>query len=165
MRKLILGLLIFGLTSQLNAQIGGELETIEITANYKYLNAVDSKEVPVPIKMLEMKVAEFDLTKAEFYVDDYDLYRVQFFIPEGKILAAYDKDGNVIRTAERFENFKLPEMVKLAITEHYPGWKVESDVYKVHYYDGDSKRVWKVLLSKGEKKKRVKLDGYGKFLK
>ncbi|MBT8271575.1 MAG: nicotinate-nucleotide adenylyltransferase [Flavobacteriaceae bacterium] len=165
MRKLILGLLIFGLTSQLNAQVI-ELEAVELTAvNYKYLNAVDSKEVPVPVKMLQQKVAEFDLKNAEFYTDEYDLYEVRFFIPEGKILAAYNKDGVIIRTAERFKNVKLPEMVRFAVADRYPGWEIEKDVYRVDYYDGDSNRQWKVVLTKGDKKKRVKLDGYGKFLK
>ncbi len=164
MKKLILGLLIFGLTSQISAQVV-ELETIELTAvNYKYLNAVDSKEVPVPVKVLEEKVAEFDLTNAEFYVDEYDLYQVSFFIPQGKILAAYDKDGKVIRTVERFTDIKLPEMVRMAIFERFPGWTVEKDVYKVNYHDGKSSRIWKVLLTNGEKKIRVKLDGYGNFL-
>ena len=165
MRKLILGLLIFGLTSQLNAQVI-ELEAVELYAtNYKYLNAVDSKEVPVPVKMLQQKVAEFDLKSAEFYTDEYDLYEVRFFIPEGKILAAYDKEGNILRTAERFTNVKLPEMVRYAIAERYPGWAIQKDVYKVNYYDGESKRQWKVVLKKGDEKKRLKLDGYVKFLK
>ena len=164
MKKLILGLLIFGLASQVNSQVI-ELETIELTAvNYKYLNAVDSKEVPVPVRMLEKKVAEFDLKNAEFYTDEYDLYHVQFYIPEGKILAAYDKDGKIIRTVERFKDVKLPEMVRLAIVERFPGWAVAKDVYQVKYHDGDSRRIWKVVLTNGDKKMRVKLDGYGKFL-
>ncbi|NNF82244.1 MAG: nicotinate-nucleotide adenylyltransferase [Flavobacteriaceae bacterium] len=163
MKKLILGLLIFGLTSQLNAQIE-QLETVELTFNYKYLNAVDSKEVPVPVKLLEEKVAEYDLKSAEFYIDDYNLYQVRFYIPEGMILASFNKDGEVVRTAEKFKNVKLPPMVAAAVAAKYPGWTVYKDVYKVDYFDGDSTRRWFVNLEKGKKKLRVKLDGYGKFL-
>ena len=164
MKKLILGLLIFGLTSQVYAQIEEKLDPVELTFNYKYLNAVDSKEVPVPVKLLQEKVAEFNLKDAEFYIDEFSLYQVRFYIPEGMILASYDKDGKVIRTAEKFKNVKLPAMVASAVAAKYPGWTVYKDVYKVDYYDGDSTRRWFVNLEKGKKKLRVKLDGYGKFL-
>ncbi|MBT8254564.1 MAG: nicotinate-nucleotide adenylyltransferase, partial [Bacteroidia bacterium] len=75
-----------------------------------------------------------------------------------------DKEGKVIRTVERFENVKLPAMVSLAITERFPGWTIKKDVYRVNYYDGDSTREYKVILTKGDETRRVKLDGYGKFL-
>ena len=164
MKKLILGLLIFGLASQVNAQVE-ELEAVELTAvNYKYLNAVDSKEVPVPVRMLQQKVAEFDLQNADFYFDDYDLYQVRFFIPDGMILAAFNKKGEVIRTAEKFTNVKLPDAVATAVADKYPGWTIYKDVYKVDYFDGDSTIRWFVNLERGKKKLRVKLDGYGKFL-
>lgn len=163
MKKLILGLLIFGLTSQVYSQIV-ELDEVVITAtNYKYLNAVDNTEAAVPVKMLERQVAKFDLKKADFYLDEYDFYNVTFFIPEGKILVAYDKEGNVLRTVEKFKDIKLPMDIRTAIEKRFPGWVVKKDVYRVTYNDGKSKRQYKVVLENGDKTMRVKLDGDGNF--
>ena len=164
MKKLILGLLIFGLASQMNAQVIELDEIVVVATNYKYLNAIDNSDAPVPVKMLERKVAKFDLTEAEFYMDEYDYYQVKFFIPEGKILAAYDKNGNVIRTVEKFKNVKLPMAVNEAIKERFPNWKVKKDVYSVTYYDGRSTMEYKVVLVNGDKTMRVKLDNKGTFL-
>ena len=109
MKKFIVGLLVLGLTSPLLAQVPKveELSEVVVTAvNYKYLNATDSKEVAIPVQMLERKVAAFNLEDAEFYQDDSDFYYVSFYIPEGKIVAAYNPDGEILRTIERFEDVK-----------------------------------------------------------
>ena len=164
MKKLIFGLMIFGLASQINAQIIQLDEVVIVATNYKYLNAVDNVEAPVSVKLLEREVAKFDLKNSEFYLDEYDLYQVRFFIPDGKILAAYDKDGKVIRTVEKFKNVKLPSAVDMAIKERFPKWKVKKDVYLVNYNDGNSTRVYKVVLTNGDKTMRVKLDPMGKYL-
>ena len=164
MKKLILGLLVIGLTSQINAQII-ELDEVKITAvNYKYLSAVDSKDVAIPVKLLEEKVALFDLKNAEFYLDEYDLYQVKFFIPDGTILAVYDGDGKIIRTVERFKNVKLPNNVRMAVTEKYPNWSFKKDVYRVTYNDGKSTKEYKIVLTNGDKTIRVKLNDEGDFL-
>lgn len=164
MKKLIIGLMIFGLTSQVFSQII-ELDEVIITAvNYKYMNAVDSDDVPIPVKYLEEKVASFDLKNAEFYSDEYELYNVQFYIPDGKILVAYDQNGKVIRTIEKFKNVKLPEVVRLAVLERFPNWAISSDVYRVSYNDGKTKKEYKVVLKNGEEKLRVKLNAEGDFL-
>ncbi len=164
MKKLILGLLVFGLLGQVQAQIIELDQVVILATNYKYLNAVDNSEAPVPVKLLERAVAKFDLTEAEFYFDEYDYYQVKFFIPDGKILAAFDKDGNVIRTVEKFKNVKLPEKVDLAIKDRFPEWKVKKDVYLVHYAKGKSKMEYKVVLVNGDKTLRVKLMPDGTFL-
>lgn len=157
-------MLVIGLTSQINAQVI-ELSEIEITAvNYKYLSAVDSKDVAIPVKALEEKVAMFDLKNAEFYVDEYDFYQVKFYIPDGMILASYDGDGKVIRTVERFKNVRLPNDVRMAIMEKYPNWSFRKDVYRVTYNDEKSTKEYKVVLMNGDKTMRVKLTDEGKFL-
>lgn len=164
MKKIILGLLIFGFTSQVYSQVV-ELEKVVITAtNYKYLNAVDNSEAAVPVKMLERQVAKYDPTKADIYLDEYDLYKVYFFIPDGKILVAYDKDGKVLRTIEKFKNVKLPMEVRNAVVKRFPGWEIKKDVYRVTYNEGKTTKEYKVVLTNGEKTLRVKLDGNGEFL-
>jgi len=169
MKKILLGLFIFGLTTQAFAQIIKTEKLSEVTVyatNYKYLNNVNTQEVAsIPVELLERKVAAFDVTSSDFYQDDYDLYNITFFIPEGKILAAYDKDGKLLRTAEKFKGINLPMQVKEAVLDRFPEWTITKDVYLVNYHHnkGVSKK-YKLKLENGDKTLRVKMDETGKFL-
>lgn len=169
MKKLLLGLLAIGLTIPMYAQIIKTEELSEVTVyatNYKYLNNLNTmEEASLPVKMLQQKVAAFNVKDSEFYQDDYDLYQVNFFIPEGKILAAYDKDGKLLRTAEKFRDINLPMAVKNAILERFPNWTVTKDVYLVNYTDGrGANKTYKVKLKNGDETLRVKLNEKGEFL-
>ncbi len=175
MKKLILGLFFigittqFGLTTQTFSQVisDGMLPEIEVYAlNYKYLNSIDNAEAPVPVKLLERKVANFDVTEAEFYRDDYDFYNVSFYIPEGKIVAAYDKKGKLLRTIEKFKNIKVPKSVTKSVAKRFPGWIIYEDVYKVSYHknSGVTKQEYKLTLENGDKRLKVKIDPKGNFL-
>jgi hypothetical protein len=169
MKKLLLGLLCIGLTSPAMAQIIKTEELSEVivyATNYKYLNSLASEEpAAIPVQMLERKVAAFNLEESEYYQDDYDYYQIRFYIPDGKILAAYDKDGKILRTIEKFENVKLPESVSNAILDRFPGWTVSKDVYLVRYHkDKGVTKTYKVTLVNEDKKLKLKLDDKGNFL-
>ena len=168
MKKLLIGLLALGLTTQFYAQVieDGMLPEVLVRAtNYKYLNAVDNTEAAVPVQLLEKMVAQFDIKSSEFYEDGSDFYRVYFYIPEGKIVAAYDRDGKILYTIERFKNVALPNSVTDAIGEKFPGWKISKDIYRVSYtQDEGALRRYKVVLDNGVEKVRVKIDENGTFL-
>jgi len=164
MKKFVLGLLVLGLTSQLFSQVVS-LPEIEIASvNYKYLDAIDSEDLDINVKMLQEKVAQFDVRNTDLYVDDYYTYQVTFFIPNGKILVAYDKNGEMVRTVERFKNVKIPIIVKKSISERYPGWFFKKDVYRVTYNQEGSKKEYKITLEKGKDIINVKTDENGNFL-
>ena len=169
MKKILCGLFILGLTVPSHGQIIKTEELSEVivyATNYKYLNNIDTQEeATVPVEMLRRKVAAFNVMDSEFYQDDYDLYKINFFIPEGKILAAYDKDGKIIRTAEKFKDINLPDVVKKAVLKRFPGWTITKDIYLVRYHDakGVSKK-YKLKLENGDKVLRVKLDEKGTFI-
>lgn len=169
MKKFVVGLLLIGLTSPAIAQIIKTEELSEVVVyatNYKYLNSLASEDpAAIPVQMLERKVAAFNLEDSEYYQDDYDYYQIRFYIPDGKILAAYDKEGKIIRTIEKFENVKLPESVSNAILDRFPGWTVNEDVYLVSYHkDKGVTKTYKVSLVNGDKKLKLKLDEKGNFL-
>jgi hypothetical protein len=169
MKNFILGLLILGLTSPIMAQVIKTEELSEVVlyaTNYKYLNSVASEEpAAIPVEMLERKVAAFNLEDSDYYQDDYDFYQIRFFIPDGKILAAYDKDGKILRTIEKFKNVKLPESVSNAVLDRFPGWTVSEDTYLVNYHQTKGvEKSYKLTLVNGDKKIRVKLDDKGNFL-
>jgi len=168
MKKFIIGLFVIGLTSPVLAQIAKveQLSEVVVTAiNYKYLNAADSKEVAIPVKMLERKVAAYNVQDAEYYSDDFNFYTVSFFIPEGKIVAAYNPEGEIIRTIERFKNVKLPSAVRNAVAERFPRWTIVNDVYRVTYNQKvGANKSYKLKLKNGDKTMRVKVDDTGEFL-
>lgn len=169
MKKLILGLLCIGLTSPAWAQIVKTEELSEVTVyatNYKYLNTLASEDpAAIPVQMLERKVAAFNLEDSDYYSDEYDYYQINFYIPEGKILAAYDKDGKIIRTAERFKDVALPNSVKEAVMDRFPGWTVTKDVYVVRYHENKGvTKTYKLRLENGDERIKVKVDEKGNFL-
>eukprot|EP01013_Petalomonas_cantuscygni_P035105 TRINITY_DN63332_c0_g1_i1.p1 TRINITY_DN63332_c0_g1~~TRINITY_DN63332_c0_g1_i1.p1 ORF type:complete len:170 (+),score=1.28 TRINITY_DN63332_c0_g1_i1:50-559(+) len=169
MKKVLLGLLLMGLTIPSYSQIVKTEELSEVivyATNYKYLSNVNSQEVTsIPVTALERKVAAYDIKNSDIYMDEYDYYEVAFYIPEGKILAAYDKDGKIMRTAEKFKDINLPNTVKEAILERFPQWTITKDIYLVSYHDekGINKK-YKLKLVNGDKVLRVKLDAGGNFL-
>jgi hypothetical protein len=167
MKNLIIVLIITGLTTIGFAQekvVG--LEEVEVLGvNYKYLNAIGNSEVAKPVKILEKKVATFDLKNADFYEDETRDYDVYFNIPKGSILAVYDGEGEVIRTSERFKDIRLPLAVSNAIVDKYPGWRISGDIYLVTYgKNKGAKKMYKLFLAKDGKSKRVKTDEKGKFI-
>ena len=166
MKNLIFGLFVLGLTTQVFSQVN-VLSEVEITAvNYKYLDAVDTEDTAINIKKLEEAVALYDLKNSELYVDEYYTYNVSFYIPEGKIVAAYDKNGNMLRTIEKFKNVKLPKEVLDAVTKRFPNWFIVKDAYMVNYHSdkGVTKKQYKIDLINGEKNISVKTDEKGNFL-
>ncbi len=175
MKKIILGLFFiaittqFGLTTQTYAQVisDGMLPEIEVYAlNYKYLSSIDNAAAPVPVKLLERKVANFDVTELELYRDDYDFYSVSFYIPEGNVVAAYDKQGELLRTIEKYKNITVPKPVAKSVAKRFPGWIIYRDVYKVSFYEnsGLTKQEYKLMLENGDKRMKVKIDPKGNFL-
>ncbi|MGB5172239.1 nicotinate-nucleotide adenylyltransferase [Eudoraea sp.] len=168
MKKFILSLLVIGLTSQVYSQIVPveELSEVVVTAvNYKYLNQTDNKVAAIPVQMLQRKVAAYDVTTKDYYQDDYDFYTVQFYIPDGKIVAVYSPEGEIIRTIEKFNDIKLPDAVSKALLERFPNWDVVSDVYRVSYSEKKgAKKDYKLQLQNGDKTMKVKMSEDGEFL-
>ena len=165
MKKLVIGLFIFGLTTQVFSQVI-ELSEVNVSVNYKYLDAIDSEQIPIPVKILTEKVLNFEANKDELYDDEYDTYRVSFFIPDGKVVAAYDNTGKILRTIEKYKNIRLPQGVLQAIAERFPNWAIIEDVYEVNYHcdKGITKKHYKIKLENQDKIVSVKTDAKGNFI-
>ncbi|MFD1094868.1 nicotinate-nucleotide adenylyltransferase [Salegentibacter chungangensis] len=167
MKKLMLSLLVLGLGMQVWAQEPQVEELSEVrikVADYKYLDKTNAQEVSVPVKMLREEVAKFDVKNSAYYQDDYDLYQISFYIPEGRILAAYDQEGNLLKTVERFKDVALPKTVTKAVASKYPKWSISKDVYLVNYEaDEGAKKKYRLRLENGGKRIWVKTDENGNF--
>ena len=160
------GLFVFGLTIQSFAQIV-ELPEVEIVAvNYKYLDNVNEPNAAEPVKLLQREVAASDLKSSEYYEDQYDDYFISFYIPQGKILASYDKEGNILRTVEKYKNIALPNAVAESVVKNYSGWTIAENAYLVNYHDkkGVTKKEYKILLEKDSRRMWIKTDENGNML-
>ena len=139
-------------------------EVIISATRYKYLSAVDNRELAQPIRLLENQAATYDVKNSEYYDDEYEEYNISFYLPAGYVLATYNKDGKLLRTAERYKNVALPKSVAQSLVKRYPHWAIPKDVYKVTYEeDKGVTKVWKVLLKQGDKRLKVKLTEEGEF--
>lgn len=162
MKKLIIGLLLIGLTTQIYAQDPTQLPEVVIVHNYKYLSSASSEDLAIPVEKLELKVSDFNVKELDIYSDEYDFYDVYFFIPQGKILASYDKEGNLLRTAERYKDIKLPKPVREAVAKRFPNWAISKDIYLVNYHEsGNIKKLYKITLKNGKQRIKVKVDDLG----
>ena len=162
----MLGLLVFGLATQFMFSQTEELPEVRLDINYKYLDAIESDDVALSVKELEEEVAFFNVKESDMYEAYLDNYTVSFFIPKGRIVAIYNKDGKIEQTIERFKNIRLPISVMSRILEQYPNWDIVEDTYKVDYYDrrGVTQKQYKVKLKNKDKIKTVKLDEDGQYL-
>ncbi len=134
--------------------------------NYKYLKSVAEPNAANKVDLLERKAATYNVKESEYYDDEFEQYYVSFYLPKGQVLATYDKDGKVLRTAERFSNIVLPTIVRTTVTETYPDWTIAKDVYLVNYHAGSNhiSKVYKMVLENGDKRKRIKTDEKGNFM-
>ena len=167
MKNLILGLFLLGLTTHIYAQKPiktEQLPEVYVVHNYKYLSSIDSEDGAIPVENLQLKASDFNIKDLDVYSEENDLYDVYFFIPEGKILASYNDKGELLSTAERYKNTKLPNQVSKAIKERFPNWSVSKNVYLVSYREtGHLKKLYKVTLENGSKRIKIKVDDLGNF--
>ncbi|MDO5980852.1 nicotinate-nucleotide adenylyltransferase [Flavivirga spongiicola] len=166
MEKILFGLFIFGLTAQVNSQTI-ELPNTLISVNYKYLDATDSDNAPKEVKRLEDEILNYNHKEiSKLYNDTDKVYEVSFSVPKGKIVAAYDKNGKIIRTNEKYYNVRLPLEVAQAISKRFPNWGIIEDVYLIKYHcDKDSlKQEYKVKIKNNTEIIKVRTDEKGIFL-
>lgn len=164
MKNIFFGLFIMGLTTQIYAQDPIALPEVFIVHNYMYISSVGLEELAIPVEELQLKVSDFNVKELDIYSDENEFYDVYFIIPEGKILASYDAESNLLRTAERFKNINLPSVVQKAITDRFPNWTISKNVYLVNYHEsGNVKKIYKLTLENGKKRIKIKVDNLGSF--
>ena len=164
--KLILGVIALILTNifSLSAQTVAPVLNLQATS-YKYLKQVAGKDEAQPVQPLPQTANTYDVKTCWYYEDDYDAYFVSFLIPNGQTLAAYDKSGKLIRTAERYEIELLPTSITAAIAKKYPNWVISKDIYLVTYFgdNRESESKYKMTLENGTKRIKIKANDAGEI--
>ena len=160
MKKLLMLVVLMGITTTLFSQVEEVLPEVKVLGlHFKYIDAINDIDEPVVIKDLHKYVGNFDVLESDVYDVVYDTYQFTFKIPQGKILAGYDDEGNLLWTVEQFKNVKVPNDIVRMVAMEYPNWKFEKTFYTIKYTEksGASKK-YRVIISKDGKKKRITLD-------
>ncbi|WP_406683600.1 nicotinate-nucleotide adenylyltransferase [Seonamhaeicola sp. MEBiC1930] len=166
MKEKILWLILILPTIFINAQTI-ELPNTVISVNYKYIDATNNDNAPILVKKLEDAIINYDNEEIyELYDNECDTYNVSFQIPEGKIIAAIDKNGKIIKTIEKYNNVRLPLTVMQSISNRFPNWGIIEDVYLVKYHcEANSlKKEYKIKIKNEDQIITVKTNEKGDFI-
>ncbi|GGH44472.1 hypothetical protein IA57_03145 [Mangrovimonas yunxiaonensis] len=174
MKKLCIGLLFFGLTSQVPAQVEEPVEDfygVQLTEvnlkpiNASYFDNVYDRNSPNDVKELQREVANYDIKESDVFDSQMESYDVLFKEKGGdksRIIATFDKEGKILTSFERHNNIFLPSAVRNAIFKEYDGWTLAKTTYKVSYFQ--NKKVEKTYFARIEKdgrRKNLKIDAAG----
>ena len=172
MKKFVIGLIVLGLTNLTYAQstlMANNVQLAEVTImprNLTYMSNVLDINTPREVKNLEATVAKYDITEHPQFKDrDVDAFEVVFEQPKARIIATYDKNGQNLKSFEKFTDVILPKDLVKEIILEYPGWEFHSDTYLVSYYSGkDIKKHYRIQLRKDGDRVNLKVDPSGNVL-
>lgn len=151
----------------------------------KVIYKAELKKQDVPFTIIENVKGDFpDFTLDEIYAipveyvlddvivdtpinskDDYSTYQLVLRDKTHEIKAIYNADGKLVFTEEHDENITPPIAVRNSIVKAFPGWTITKDNYKMTHLIGNiQKERYKMILEKGNERKKVYLDASGDIL-
>ena len=165
MKNVIIGFFLMAFIATGNSQI----LLGESVVDYKKSSMkIDPATQTLVIKIPEKKLGEFGkdpltFMKNNFEIEqllsdnaneDYTKYQVNFITKNGKLIAIYNNDGELISSKQRFKNMRLPYDVQLEVAKlyngatilgtksfaHSRGWEIEKEYYKIKLNYGDKTR-------------------------
>ncbi len=172
MRTLIFSLLLIAVTSFSQAQEITELEEAKVgfaPLDAKITRSGDSFTYTVNESYageftkdaIGFMNANFDINAfiAEFNDGEYDNYLVTLQSSKGFLNADFDKDGNLVKTYQKFKDIVLPLDVRREVYMANKGWTMTQNKY-IASGRGEliEKEVYKIKLEDGNKKKSIKID-------
>lgn len=105
--------------------------------------------------------ANFDINNfiAEVNNDDYDSYVITLRSSNGLLTADFDKEGNLVRTFQKFKDIVLPLDVRREVYIANKGWTMTENKY-IASGRGEilEKETYKIKLENGNQKRSMKLD-------
>lgn len=167
MKKFVTTMIILGLTSLGFAQSTEEdvstfeLEDVTVSpANLDYLRATRDETTPEVARELQYKAAAFAVTEMPGYdAKATDPIEILFRASNGKLIAAYDTQGKILYTNEKFENVVLPLKIREMVFSDNNGWQMAENQYRCTYdKDRAIKKKYKIDLTDGEAKKQLVIN-------
>lgn len=166
MKTFLFSLFLLGCFAFSNSQTVELPETI-ISINSDYFNSVDTENSCNYVQKLEQALLDYDHSDLSVLYDSKDdIYKVTFKLPEGKIIASFNKDGKIIKTYEKYNNIRLPQSVLQAIAKKYPNYSIEEDVYIVKFHcDADAlQQEYRIEIKNEDTKLTLKTNEKGVFI-
>jgi len=161
MKSLFLSFLAFGLSSILYAQNPDSKTTNDtgIVQNLPYLQQVKVNDSPVIVMKLEHIAAQYNIKEAPIYKEKSQVtYDVIFEESNGKIIATYNKSGEIVSSIEEYKNLKLPLQVSATISKTYPGWSFISNIHKIVYTKNKAKKMYTIQIKNNNLTKELKFE-------
>lgn len=173
MKTLIFSFLLILATAVAHAQQITELEearvgfaplNVEVIENgdnftYKVHESFAGEFVKDPIAFMKanFNIKNFIDTHKE---QDYDSYDVTFKSEQGYLSANFDKDGELVKTQQRFKDIPLPLDVRRELYMANKGWTMTENKF-IAAGRGEilEKQLYKIKMEKGNLSRKVKLDG------
>ncbi len=91
--------------------------------------------------------------------EDYDSYLVTFTSSKGYLSADFDRDGNLVKTFQKFKDIVLPLDIRREVYMANKGWVMTHNRYIAHG-NGEilEKESYQIKLENGNQKRTLKLD-------
>lgn len=130
----------------------GDHFTFKVNENY----AEEFEADPIAFLNKYFNIANFISSVEE---ENYDSYYVAIKSSNGRLKADYDKDGNLRKTSERFENIVLPNALRHQLYRDHKGWAMVKNIHVTKAKDGIVKRdFYRVKMQLGDRSKSFKID-------
>lgn len=107
-----------------------------------------------PIRFLEDNF-DYPALKLSGYGD----VQVEFKNSKGHLRAIYNKDGELVRTSQRFEDILVSPAVGIELYKKHKGWTMISNRYTAKgKFNKIDKELYKITLVKGNDTRRIRID-------
>lgn len=173
MKHKIIGFLMLGMISQTYAQ-----------QDVLFIAKLKKDEVPKVIKssvdrdFSELNVIEYVAIPQKYTtpimankkiktIEGHDSYLVTFEGKTEKIMATYNKEGQLISTVDHYKNKTVPRHIYSAVDKLYPEWEILDGYKKMSTYDkaGElNNEYFKLSLKFGEKTRKVYVNNDGNLV-
>lgn len=166
MKNLVIGLFLLGLTSlsfsqnKYSEDKEVQLEDVSVSdVNLNYLAKVQDKKLSNSVVALQNEASVFDVKRSIKFDGRKDSFRVMFQGTIGYIVADYDKNGQILKTSERYKGINLPKHLIIAVLKQYPNSNFLKVAYTVDYdVQKNVEKTYKIQIRNNGKKKNLKIN-------
>lgn len=169
MKTILIGFLIFGFGNLIDSKtIEYRPKLVKTTVtnkisdsvNSNYLKQVYNKDCAEKIRTLENLAANYNIKENPLYDPDAKVsYEVVFEVSDSKIIATYDKSGEIMRTSEQYLNVKLPPDLGFIVSRKYSKWLFNNNLYSISYNKNEgAEKIYSIEIQKGQKVKILKFN-------
>lgn len=171
MKTLVIILILAFSVSVSNAQEVIELN--EAKVGFNPLSKIEGPIKQISIKIAEDVPGEFEkdpiaFVKARFDIspyliktteEEFDSYQVTFKSTKGVLIADFDKEGNLVKTTQKFENILLPSELRKQLYKDHKGWAMVKNKFVAKgKMDKIDKAVYRLTIQNGKQKKNLKFE-------